>query len=98
MDIKDTNQEYARRFLLISFELKVKIATLNSEIMAKQLENYIKNYASSTAENFAKDLKKYLPNEEPITGETIRNIIKKVKERYGDAELTELQKLKYLVQ
>ena len=80
MDIKDTNQEYARRFLLISFELKVKIATLNSEIMAKQLENYIKNYAASTAENFAKDLKNYLPNEEPITGETIRNIIKKVKE------------------
>ena len=80
MGTENINQEYTRRFLLIFFELKVKIATLNSEIMTKQLENYIKNYAESTAENFAKDLKKYLPNEESITGETIRNIIKKVKE------------------
>lgn len=77
------NPELIRQFLLASFELKIKLATLNCGIIATELDNYLK-YAETTAENFGRDLKKYSSSEdddEPITGETIRRIIRNAKEK-----------------
>jgi transcriptional regulator with XRE-family HTH domain len=84
MDLNNKQQLYGekvRKFYLASFALKVKLGILNSAVMTNQLENLIKNFANSTAENFARDLKKYEEtiSGEAISGETIRNIISKVK-------------------
>lgn len=80
MNSSQEYQECIRRFFLVAFEIKVKLATVNSDTMAKQLEYYINNYASLTPESFGNFLKEKLPKDEIISSETIRGIIRKAKE------------------
>lgn len=78
MDISDSyicpNKKFEQEkyiFLLI-FLLKAKIATLNCEIMAKNLKCYIEQIPNLTAEKFGAQL----PKGEELAGQTIRTIIK----------------------
>ena len=68
-----------KHLFLLNFLLKAKIATLNCEIMAKNLKTYIDQIPNLTAEKFGSQL----PEDEKLAGQTIRTIMKNA-EKQGE--------------